>query len=304
MLAYYLLLIVNHSPLRWRNSVRNIIFSTFGAPLSNLGVYQEWLKAKKHFSNPSDAIFVPIQLSKIAPEISPSKKIAIHFHIYYIDLAKEVLGYFDQFPVTFDLFISCTTPEDLEHCISLFKNCPAIGDIQGKVVKNQGRDLAPLFCNFAKAIAQYDYFAHIHTKKSLRVNSIGDAWRKYLFKNLLSAQNIYKILTLLKSYSIVYPKTFDQISYEDCIWGMSYNRACQISAKMRLRNPVDGFIQFPVGSMFWAQVKAFEPLFALNLETDDFEPETQQTNGTLAHCIERLLATVPTQTIGPAAITF
>jgi lipopolysaccharide biosynthesis protein len=54
--------------------------------------------------------------------------------------------------------------------------------------------------------------------------------------------------------------------------------------------------------MFWAQVKAFEPLFALNLRTNDFEAEMGQTNGTLAHSIERLLATVPTQTSGPAAI--
>lgn len=304
MLAYYLLLIVNHSPLRWRNRVRNLIFSTFGGTLSNLDVYRQWLSANEYFSNPNDKVFVPIPFSSVSPAIAPAKKLAIHFHVYYIDLTKEALAYFEQFPVTFDLFISCTSPEDLEYCISLFKHCSAIDDIQGKVVKNQGRDLAPLFCDFANAIAQYDYFAHIHTKKSLGVNSIGDLWRKYLFNHLLSAQTVPKILTLLQSYSIVYPKTFDQISYDDCIWGRSYIRSCELSMQMGLQKPIDGFIHFPVGSMFWAQVKAFESLFALNLTTEDFEVEMGQTNGTLAHCIERLLATIPTQTCGPAAITF
>lgn len=304
MLAYYLLLIVNHSPLRWRNRVRNLIFSTFGGTLSNLDVYRQWLSAKEYFFNPNDKVFVPVSFSSVSPAIAPAKKIAIHFHVYYIDLAKEALAYFEQFPVTFDLFISCTSPEDLEYCISLFKDCSSIGDIQGKVVKNQGRDLAPLFCDFANAIAQYDYFAHIHTKKSLEVNAIGDDWRKYLLSNLLSSKVVPKILTLLQSCSIVYPKTFDQISYEHCIWGTSYLKGCELSVQMGLQKPNDGFIQFPVGSMFWAQVKAFAPLFDLNLTTEDFEKELGQTHGTLAHCLERLLTMVPTQTYGPAAITF
>lgn len=304
MLAYYLLLIVNRSPARWRNSIRNAVFSTFGGTLSGLSVYQEWLKAKQYFSNPSNSLFASVKLNEVVPKITPTKKIAIHFHIYYIDLAKEVLIYFQQFPVSFDLLISCATPEDAEYCLSLFQNCPTITKIYSKVVLNQGRDLAPLFCDFGSTIEQYDYFAHIHTKKSLGVNSIGDIWRKYLFKNLLSPQTVPQILTLLQNYSIVYPKTFDQISYEDCIWGMSYERACLLSTKMGLEQPKDGYIQFPVGSMFWGQVKAFEPLFALNLTTNDFEPELQQTNGTLAHCIERLLTTVPTQSGGPAAIFY
>jgi hypothetical protein len=56
--------------------------------------------------------------------------------------------------------------------------------------------------------------------------------------------------------------------------------------------------------MFWAQVKAFTPLFDLNLTTEDFEKELGQTHGTLAHSIERLLATIPTQTSAPAAIIY
>ena len=304
MLAYYLLLIVNRSPLRWRNRVRNLMFSTFGGTLSNLEVYRQWLSANEYFSNQNDKVFVPVPFSSVSPAVTPAKKIAIHFHVYYIDLAKEALAYFERFPVSFDLFISCTSPEDLEYCINLFKHCAAIGDIQGKIVKNQGRDLAPLFCDFAKAMMQYDYFAHIHTKKSLEVNAIGDDWRKYLLSNLLSSKTVPKILTLLQSYSIVYPKTFDQISYEHCIWGASYLKGCELSVQMGLQKPSDGFIQFPVGSMFWAQVKAFTPLFDLNLTTEDFEKELGQTHGTLAHCLERLLTMVPTQTCGPAAITF
>ena len=302
MLAYYLLLIVNHAPLRWRNQIRDLIFSTFSGPLSNLDVYRDWLEAKHYFCNPNNKAFVPIKLSNIQGAELANKKVAIHFHVFYTDLAHEALYYFRKFPISFDLLISCTNAEDLEFCLSLFGDCPSIRTIKGKVVENRGRDLAPLFCDFALEVQKYDYFAHIHTKKSIGVNSIGDAWRKYLFQSLLSTSHIPKILTLLTSFSIVYPKTFNQISYEDCIWGMSYNKSRELIQEMGLQMPMNGFIHFPVGSMFWAQVKAFAPLFALELSTSDFEQETGQSNGTLAHCIERILAITPAQYLGPAAI--
>ena len=41
--------------------------------------------------------------------------------------------------------------------------------------------------------------------------------------------------------------------------------------------------------MFWARVKAIEPLLKLGMKTSDFEEETGQIDGTLAHSIERSL---------------
>jgi len=46
--------------------------------------------------------------------------------------------------------------------------------------------------------------------------------------------------------------------------------------------------------MFWARTDAIRPLLEAGLQWSDFPPELGQTDGTLAHCIERMLGVVPT----------
>ena len=52
----------------------------------------------------------------------------------------------------------------------------------------------------------------------------------------------------------------------------------------------EDFVEFPVGSMFWARADALAPLLSSHLTYRDFEPESGKTDGTLHHTIERNLA--------------
>lgn len=292
MLTYYLLLLVNNTPLNYRNGVRNFIFKNFKWALKDFAVHKEWNTAQDFFYAKRDSRISTVDIQKIAPS-TQNKSIAIHFHVYYVDLIGEVFKYLNVFPIKFDLLISTTTEENLKICINEFKKCASINKIIGKVVKNQGRDLAPLICDFGEILIQYEFFAHIHTKKSLGVNSIGNDWRKYLYCSLLSKRNVLRIVSLLQEYGIAYPETFRKISYQDLIWGSSYEAAVNMAKRMGTTPPKDGFVHFPAGSMFWAQTRAFLPLFNLGMTLEEFEPELGQSGSTLAHSIERMLCFIP-----------
>jgi hypothetical protein len=47
--------------------------------------------------------------------------------------------------------------------------------------------------------------------------------------------------------------------------------------------------EFPAGSVFWARAKTLRPLTEANFSLDEFDPEQGQTDGTLAHAIERMV---------------
>jgi GT2 family glycosyltransferase len=47
-------------------------------------------------------------------------------------------------------------------------------------------------------------------------------------------------------------------------------------------------LDFPSGSMFWARTAALKPLLGIGLKTEAFDAESNQTDATLAHAVERI----------------
>jgi len=272
--------------------IRNLLFNLLPNLFKGTSQFNQWQEAKRVLldERPPSIHFIDLQKASFLP-VAAEKKIAIHVHLFYTDLANELAGLIQSLPIAVDLFISTPHEQDLELIKTLFRPLPTVKQLTIELTPNRGRDLAPLICTFGRQLAGYDYLAHIHTKKSLAANSLGDTWRDYLWQQLLGSKDhrIEKILTLLSSNALIYPQKFAPIDVINCQWGPNWETANRLCEKWGIAAPVKGFIEFPVGTMFWAHSQALSPLLLSGLQYADFDEELGQTDGTLAHTLERCI---------------
>lgn len=221
---------------------------------------------------------------------SCDKKIAVHVHLYYTDLLGEIIGYLDNIPYKFDIYISCCEGADVKNIQDRVSQIKCVNKVTVKILPNRGRDIAPLYVWFAKDVVKYDYLLHIHSKKSLYTGSERFGWRQYSFDSLLGSKEIIqKIFWLFEKeerVGIVYPDNHEDVPMLAYSWLVNEGRGRLFLQKLGI--PFEsGIIMYPAGSFFWAKVDALKPLFEQNLTIEDFDEEAGQNDGTLAHVIER-----------------
>ncbi len=288
-------------PVRWRNHVLHVAYRIAGPFFSGVGHYELWrtgnIDSINQLPMDSDGPFVAmISLSTIAPLTTPPPgRIAIHAHIFYADLATEFAEFLGNMPFPYDLLVSTPDEATSQTCKHAFSHLPRLGQLTITVVPNRGRDIAPLFCTFGAVLREYDYIAHIHSKKSLHNSVLTSGWRKYLLTNLLGSKSqIQKIFALLageKTVGCVYPQNFSELPYYVYTWLSNQTYGSIWCSKLGITIP-RGYFDFPAGSMFWARTEALQPLFNAHIKIEDFAEEAGQNDATLAHGIERLFVLV------------
>lgn len=229
----------------------------------------------------------------IKPLEKCNKKIAIHIHLFYVDLLDEFINYLNNMPYSFDLFISTRESEDIDAIKAKCSQINHIGQCQVRAVANRGRDLAPLYVEFGKEIQQYDYFLHVHSKKSLYTGTEQKNWRNYSMETLLgSPEQVKKIFGLFAKQSekvgLFYPEPDSDFPMWGLDWLSNEPQGRYLLSRLYIQ-PEQGLFYYPAGSFFWARVKALQPIFDLKLSLKDFPEEQGQTDGTLAHALERVI---------------
>ncbi len=221
------------------------------------------------------------------PRPTKVEELAIVIHAYYDELLPEIVHYLQQLRhVKCKLYI--TTPNE-ESSYSILENSGL--DFYIEKVNNHGRDILP-FLHIMKQVKLdgYELIIKVHTKKSLhRVD--GDIWRQDLYRKLLKAEAVMNGIKLFQEQ----PK-LGILGPDGHLVPMRYYLGSNIQRLLSLahRWGISGDkllkLKFVSGSMFMARVSALEPLLQLDLNADDFEAETGQIDGTMAHAIERAIA--------------
>ncbi len=223
-------------------------------------------------------------------DVCEPASIAVIAHVFYTELLVSMLGYIRNIPFKYKVFISTDTREkksEIEEILS----AELVTDFEVRVFPNRGRDLAPFIVGFDDVLRKYALFVHIHSKKSpYGVDSLA-TWGDYLMNNLMGSEDIVKsIVSLLSNpkIGIVFPQHL--ASVRDYLnWGYDFDFAADLLGRCGFQIDSNKLLEFPSGSMFWGRSNALLPLLNLKLTFDDFPEEAGQTDGTLAHAIERII---------------
>lgn len=290
-------------PARYRHRALEFGFRHFGYLFRDLTSYELWQaqRSQKHVQPIEGQQLLPIE--GVAPCSTVSGRIAIHLHIYYTDLAEEFAAYLRNMPFDYDLFVSTPHTEGSHVCRTIFTGLPRQKKLVVEQAPNRGRDIAPMFCTFGSHLKHYDYVAHLHSKKSLYNNGATKGWREYLCDTLLGSETqIRRIFTLLQDRGLVYPQNYNVLPYQANTWLANMQQGAAWCRRLGINNVPRGYFNFPAGSMFWAKGQAIAPLFSANISLEDFPEESGQTDGTFAHCLERLFVLVSNKQGFQAAI--
>jgi hypothetical protein len=242
-----------------------------------------------HFSPPLKDYSLQVPFDFEVEKITPQPSIAVICHLFYTDLIDEIKGYLENIPYLFDLFISTDTADKKTRIERVFEE-GSHHKVQVKVVPNRGRDIAPKLMAWPEVYAQYEFFLHIHSKKSVQQDVLS-GWRTYLFETLLGSENtvkgIFEMFNADKSLGIIAPQHFLNTRH-NIGWGWNFEEAKPFARKLGIEIKIDDPLDFPSGSMLWGRSAALKPLLDLGLKTEDFPPEDGQIDHTLAHVIERM----------------
>lgn len=289
-------LIIPATP-KTKDKLKNIFYSNFGFLMKNQIRYQAWLAQQNGGSFTTNVSLLKKKTFTKILKQQPGK-IAIHIHLYYTDLLEEFCQYLSNMPYEFDVLISIVDEDGEKE--GYIKNCVlSVAKVENciiRVLPNRGRDVAPFFVGFGDLIGNYEFIAHVHTKKSLYTGTEQTEWRDYLLDQLLGNKtNIMKIFWEFKmnpQLGLLYPAPSRNIPYVAFTWLSNKVIGLALLNKLGIDFPRTTYFDYSAGTMFWARTSAIKKLYSGALTLDDFPKESGQTDGTIAHAIERIMCMV------------
>lgn len=227
------------------------------------------------------------------------KSIAIHVHVFYIDVWKKYADHLEALNFPYALFITTDSEGKAEEIRALLPKQADSGSVVREVLvlENRGRDILPWIA-ISDRLARYDFVLHAHTKRSPTVADwVGASWQQDIFDTLLAqAGEIIKSFQENPGIGIVIPDIPRFWRYvapvrretEAPFIGMMND----LWSRMRCEKKVDfenasAFIM-PYGTMFWYRPNALKKISSLVLGIEEVPVEPLPERSVL-HALERLM---------------
>jgi len=233
-------------------------------------------------------------------------KTALHLHLHYPEVAREIFARLKLSTFQPDLFISVTSEEGRRRVLKQVDEYQ-FSVMNIKVVPNRGRDISPLFSAFPEIFeGGYECVGHLHGKKSVHLDAdFAKKWAKFLYENLLGGHDpmMWSVMNAMQedpSIGLVFPDDPHVVG-----WDENHSLAANLAERMGMESPLsDSSINFPVGTMFWARCQALQPLLKLHLQWEDYPQEPLPHDGSILHAIERLLPVIVKQSGYRSVVTY
>ena len=228
--------------------------------------------------------------------VPSADRLALMVHGYYLDGLTAILDHLpSELLPDIDIYVSTPLERLSASAAVLRQKCCPVVRLFG--VPNRGRDIAPFLLQLLPEVLATGHrcFIKLHTKASPHLAD-GEDWSVHLIQSLLKPlllQGLQKQLQLDSTLGLLAPA-----GSKVPITLQLQNNGRQL-LKLQRRTGIHGVellgADFIAGSMFAGRVELLSPLVDLGYRLNDFEAEAGQTDGTLAHALERWIGVLAHQ---------
>lgn len=231
---------------------------------------------------------------------------AFIYHVYFLDLLDQTLGYLANLPEDTDLYIT-TNESKIDDIRKAMDKRGFTHTVDFIPVQNRGRDVSALLVGAKDVVlgGKYDVVGFAHDKKSGQNQQNGhqgtetEGFAYKLLENTLGSKDyVRNILTLFANNPrlgmATPPPPIHALYFAHTVphdWGINFDITKDLlENKLHIHVPLDE--RKPsvsaIGSCYWFRVEALKPLYEYGWRYEDFLPEGKMgVDGTISHAIER-----------------
>ena len=241
---------------------------------------------------------VPQSASEETYAAAAKQKVLAVAHIFYADMAEEILQRLSVLPKGYYLVATTSNEENQAQIRAVMERYGVEGEVR-VVASNRGRDIGAFLvdCNDVLASGKWDIVVKIHSKKSVQDDyNAAQLFKTHLYDNLLNSRahvaNIVAEFAAHPSLGMVLAP-LPHMGYPTMghAWFTNREPAQAVAKRLGINVPFDKDMPLATyGSMFIARPQALAKLVNAGFKPENFPVEGGYKDGSLAHVLERLMA--------------